>query len=450
MKVFVAGATGVVGRRAVALLVAAGHEVTGVARSPEKAALVASLGATPVAVDLFDPGAVRDAVAGHDVVVNLATKIPPVSRSMRRSAWAENDRIRSEASRNLADAALAAGAARYVQESIAFAYADGGDAWLDEDTPLDPAPYAESLRHAEAAAADVTAAGASGVVLRFGMFYGAGSAHTDLFLRTAGAGLSPFIGRGRSYLSLVHLDDAASAVVAALTAPAGVYNVVDDSPLPRRDHARALAAALRRRRLIASPSAPLRLGGSTTEMLTRSHRVGNRRFREATGWAPRYATPADGWAQVVAESGGRPGSEGRRAARWRRVGLAGLLAVALQIGFWASLAPRSFYDDFPGGGRVWVAVDGPYNEHFVRDFGALNLALAVLTLVALVRLSPTLVRVAAGAWLAYGIPHLVYHLRHLEPYGTGDAVANVTALALAVAVPAILLLRPGGDTVRSA
>src|SRR5437588_3795696 len=107
MKVFVAGATGVLGRRAVARLVEAGHDVTAVARGPEKAALVRGLGATPVEVDLFDADAVAAAVVGHDVVCNLATSIPPIRKAAMPSAWATNDRIRREASRNLVDGAMA-------------------------------------------------------------------------------------------------------------------------------------------------------------------------------------------------------------------------------------------------------------------------------------------------------------------------------------------------------
>ena len=96
MRVFVAGATGVLGRRTVARLVAAGHQVTGVARSPEKDTLLESLGARPVRVDLFDADAVRAAVAGHDAVVNVTTKIPPVAQMARMSAWDENERIRRD------------------------------------------------------------------------------------------------------------------------------------------------------------------------------------------------------------------------------------------------------------------------------------------------------------------------------------------------------------------
>jgi hypothetical protein len=121
-------------------------------------------------------------------------------------------------------------------------------------------------------------------------------------------------------------------------------------------------------------------------------------------------------------------------------------AVSLQLAGWAILAPRSFYDDYPGFGRHWVSVDGPYNEHFVRDFGALNLALAVVTIAALITLSKPMVIAVAVAWLAWGVPHLVYHLRHLDLYSTTDQVLNVVALAalpvIAVVVLALTLTTP--------
>jgi len=127
------------------------------------------------------------------------------------------------------------------------------------------------------------------------------------------------------------------------------------------------------------------------------------------------------------------------AARIVRAALIPLVLTGLVVGVWAAFAPRSFYDDFPGAGRVWVAVDGPYNEHLVRDVGALNLALALVAVVAAVTLARAAVLAAAGAWIVYSLPHLVYHLRHLDLYDTGDKVANVTALAGALVLPVIVL-----------
>jgi hypothetical protein len=123
-----------------------------------------------------------------------------------------------------------------------------------------------------------------------------------------------------------------------------------------------------------------------------------------------------------------------------RVILGLLAASATVLGLWASADPRGFYDTFPGGGRHWVAVDGPYNEHLVRDFGALNLALAFLLIVAFVHMTPTLVRTAAIASLLFAVPHFVYHARHLDVLGSSDKVANMVALGLAIGGPVILLL----------
>lgn len=117
----------------------------------------------------------------------------------------------------------------------------------------------------------------------------------------------------------------------------------------------------------------------------------------------------------------------------RRIALAVIAAGSLVVGAWALAAPRSFYDDFPGAGRVWVAVDGPYNEHLVRDVGGLNLGLAFVAAVALVTGSVAVARAAGGAALIFGVPHLVYHATHLDPFDTTDQVALLVSLGLAAA-----------------
>jgi hypothetical protein len=131
-----------------------------------------------------------------------------------------------------------------------------------------------------------------------------------------------------------------------------------------------------------------------------------------------------------------------------------LLAVpGAIVGLWATFAPRSFYDDFPGGGRSWVSADGPFNEHLVRDVGSLYLAVTVITVAAAILLVRSLVVIAGLGWLVQGIPHLVYHLRHLDLYGTGDQVANVTGLALvpllAIGVLLLGVKMPASPTLRS-
>ena len=295
MKVFVTGGTGVVGTRAVPALVAAGHEVTAVARSAAKADLVRSLGASAVEVDLFDPDAVKAAVAGHDAVANLATRIPPLRQAARGAAWVENDRIRREASRNLVDAALATGAGRVVQESIAFPYLDNGDGWIDEDHPVDHVGPFAGAGAAEAQADRFTEAGGTGVVLRFAQFYAPEATHTVTFDRAARWRVNPFLGAPGAYLSSIHADDAGAAVAAALGAPAGVYNVGDDEPVTRREAGQVLAVANGVRRVHELPRVLQAAGPSSAKLLAKSLRVANGRFAAATGWAPVHPSIREGW-----------------------------------------------------------------------------------------------------------------------------------------------------------
>jgi len=136
--------------------------------------------------------------------------------------------------------------------------------------------------------------------------------------------------------------------------------------------------------------------------------------------------------------------------RWIRVVLVLLAISATVVGAWAQLAPRSFFVNFPGGGRHWVAVDGGYNEHLVRDVGGLNLALAVVTIAAAVWLIPRLIQAATAAWLVYSVPHLIYHANHLAIYRTFDKFANMISLGLTVIAPLVVLaVSLRGDPVTS-
>ena len=120
-----------------------------------------------------------------------------------------------------------------------------------------------------------------------------------------------------------------------------------------------------------------------------------------------------------------------------------LACTAAFVGVWAQVAPRSFYDDFPGVRRFWISLDGPYNEHLIRDVGGLNLSLALLTTAALILPRAGLPQVAALCWLVFGLPHLAYHLLHLEPFEPFDAVAQAIALTTQVLVPVGILASAG-------
>jgi nucleoside-diphosphate-sugar epimerase len=295
MRVFVAGGTGAIGAHAVPALVHAGHEVTALARTPERAALLSKQGAAPVTVSLFDRAALTEAFRGHQAVVNLATAIPPTWKFMLAGAWAANDRVRTEGSAAVVDAALAAGVPRLVQESVAMLYRDGGRLWIDEAWPTDRYPRARANHAAEASARRFSAAGGAGVVLRLGWFYGPGARHSEEFLALARRRLCVMLGPPDTFVSSIHVADGGAAVAAALTAPAGTYNVVDDAPLTKRAYADALAAAAGKRACLRVPGRLALLFGDRSTSLTRSLRVSNARFRAATGWAPRYPSARDGW-----------------------------------------------------------------------------------------------------------------------------------------------------------
>jgi nucleoside-diphosphate-sugar epimerase len=295
MKVFVAGGTGAIGGHAIPALVRAGHAVSALARTPEKAALLSTQGAAPLMVSIFDPAALTEVFRGHQAVVNLATAIPPTSRFLQTNAWAANDRLRTEGSAAIVDAAIAAGVSRVVQESVSMLYRDRGSAWIDEDWPTDNFPMAQANHAAEASANRFSAAGGAGVVLRFGWFYGPGARHSEEFLALARRRICVMMGPPNTYVSSVHVADGGAAVAAALTAPAGTYNVVDDEPLTKRAYAAALAAAAGKRVCLRVPGRLALLLGDRTTSLTRSLRVSNARFREASGWAPRYASAREGW-----------------------------------------------------------------------------------------------------------------------------------------------------------
>jgi nucleoside-diphosphate-sugar epimerase len=298
MTIFVTGATGVMGRSVVHLLAPERH-VRAVARTPEKAAWLGERGAEPVTVDLFDATAVKDAVAGSDTVLHLATNIPELRDMRRASAWETNDRLRTLSTRFLVDAALAHGVSTFVAESITFCYPDRGSDWIDETAPWGDDALMRSVVDLESEVTRFAEHGGSGVSLRFGSFYGPDARSTHEMLRVARRGLAPFLGSPDAYMSSIHTDDTATAVVAALGVPTGVYNVCDQ-PMTRRDVADAMSAAFGLKRLRFAPRFAQRIMlRKAGEALLRSQRVSSEKFRAASGWAPKFPDARAGLADVA-------------------------------------------------------------------------------------------------------------------------------------------------------
>jgi nucleoside-diphosphate-sugar epimerase len=302
LRIFITGATGVIGRRVVPRLVAGGHQVSAVARSPAKHSQLATLGARPVSVDLFDGTSIAQSLAGHDAAINLATHIPhSIARTLMPGAWRENDRIRRITSNLLVSAAIANGVARVIQESFAPVYAAEGDAWITEESPLRPVRYNRTVIDAEQSAERFARSGRVGIVLRFAGFYGPDSTQLGAMLQSVRRGILPLPGAPEAFCSFVSHDDAAAAVVAALSLPSGAYNVVDDDPVTRRVLGDTLAALLGVKRPRPVPKWIVPLLGSIGELLSRSQRISNRKLRAAGDWRPRYPSIREGMRATLEE-----------------------------------------------------------------------------------------------------------------------------------------------------
>ncbi len=290
VRVLLIGSTGVLGRQAAPRLLDAGHKVTGLARNDERARVVAGLGIEPVVGDLFDVDSMAKALDGQEAVLNLATRIPVTMRAMLRG-MAENDRIRAEGSRVLVEAALNSDVRVIVQEGISFVYADGGDAELDEDAPIDAiGPMRSSLEAHANIARFASDSGRTGVRLRIAAMLG-DEPMAHLMLRLAKLRAPVMFGDPAGWFTLIQPADAAAGAVAALGAPSGVYNV-GATPVRKSDFAAvvARAAGVRRARTMSD-----RFLIGQFKAFGRSQRVTSARLTEATGWQPAHPTFESDW-----------------------------------------------------------------------------------------------------------------------------------------------------------
>jgi nucleoside-diphosphate-sugar epimerase len=308
MRVFVAGASGAIGRPAVRRLVAEGHEVTGMTRRPERAEGIRAAGAEAVVCDVFDAEALMQAVAAArpEAVVHLLTALPERFRP-RSDYLAATDRVRTEGTGNLLAAAQAAGVRRVVAESIAFLYRPESGWLKEEEAPVyedAPGRFGPTYRAALNLERQVTGSERfEGIVLRLGWLYGpgtyydrGGSQAEDTLKRRA-----PIVGAGTGTFSFVHVDDVAAAVAAALDRGApGVYNIVDDDPAPLREWQPAYAEALGARppRRLPVWLARLIAGAAPVDAAINLRGASNAKARRELGWRPAHPS----WRQGFRES----------------------------------------------------------------------------------------------------------------------------------------------------
>ncbi len=308
MRIFVAGATGALGRRLVPLLVEGGHQVTGMTRTAGKAAGLRAAGADPVVADALDRDAVLRAVvaARPEVVVHQLTALAGMTsfRNFDRE-FALTNRLRTEGTDHLLEAARAVGARRFVAQSFTgWPFARVGGPVKTEDDPLDPDPPAQlrptldAIRRLEAAV--LGAEGIEGLVLRYGGFYGPGTSAGEggYLLEDLRRGRVPIVGAGTGVWSFIHIDDAAAAAAAAVERGApGIYQIVDDDPAPVSEWLPALAAAIGAPppRRVPAWLARLLAGEHVVVMMTEGRGASNAKAGRELGWTPAYRSWRQGF-----------------------------------------------------------------------------------------------------------------------------------------------------------
>ena len=303
MKVFIAGASGALGRRLVRQFVARSHSVIGQVRNPKAESAVKEAGGDPRQADLFDAESLARAADGCDTVIHAATAIP-VKQKTTPADWAMNDRIRRKGTRCLTEAAAKIGAKTYLQQSIAWVARPKDESRFDERSPTVPVPAIQSAIDAEAIAREAESAeGFTVSILRGGFFYDSESAHTRMIADGLRKRQMPIIGSGEAEWALIHTDDAASAYVAVAEKPmSGVWHIVDNELVQVRTFLNEFAARL-------GAPAPRRVpvwlarwlaGEQAVAYFTKSTRTTNALLRHDFGWAPKYPTYRQGLEQIVA------------------------------------------------------------------------------------------------------------------------------------------------------
>jgi nucleoside-diphosphate-sugar epimerase len=303
MKVFIAGASGVLGRRLIRQLTARGHSVIGQVRSAKAESVVKAAGGEPRHADLFDADSLSKAAEGCDTVIHAATSIP-TKRKPAPADWAMNDHIRRKGTRCLTEAAGRVGARAYLQQSIAWIARPKDDSAFDEDSPVVPDPAIQSAIDAETIAREAGSLdGFTVAILRGGYFYDSESAHTRMIADGLRKRQMPIIGTGDAAWAMIHTDDATSAFVAVAEQPKnGVWHVVDNELVTVRAFLSEFAA-----RLGAPP--PRRIpvwlakwlaGEQALAYFTRSTRTTNARLRRDFLWTQGYPTYREGLDQIAA------------------------------------------------------------------------------------------------------------------------------------------------------
>ena len=298
MNVFIAGGSGAIGLPLVRTLVAAGHQVTALTRSASKAEMLRALGATPAVADALDAAALRRVVvaARPTHVIHQLTALPQAGPKSAKEL-APTNRLRIEGTRNLIESAAAAGVKRFVVGSFAplAAATPGSPSQVDEAT--------EAIRSMESQVLDANARHLfEGIILRYGLFYGAENAMTKQLIALARRRMLPTVRGDQGLLPPIHLEDAASATVAALEhgTPGSIYDIVDDHPVSMSEMARTIAETVGAKKPFAIPSwLPKLFAPYMAQVLSLRLPLSNARARAELGWRPMYPTIREGYSEAL-------------------------------------------------------------------------------------------------------------------------------------------------------
>lgn len=301
MKVFVTSRTGPLSQATITALLEAGHEVTVLVHDDACSAWLLAQGVQPTRGSGLNHALLCQKLRGHDVLVNLTSLMADPKMYARWRGRKNFLRSFTETSAGILAAALEARVPRVIHESATTIYRDKGAEWIDESAPIDQYPAAMAYDAGEARVRRFSNSGGIGIVLRFGEPYGSGAEESERafdFIRRFG--IATINGQAHGFVSPIEVHDGARAVVAALTAPPGTYNVVDDEPMTKTAYANAVAKAAGRKLRLTVPGRLALSIGSHAVSQTHSLRISNTRLKTLTDWAPRYPNARDGWLAIAA------------------------------------------------------------------------------------------------------------------------------------------------------
>jgi len=314
MKIFLTGATGVLGRRVITNLLEAGHELSALSRSVQNYQELEAANVKPVWGNLFDPDEMIKITHGQEVIIHLASNVPVASPKLKRDDWLENDKLREQGTENLARAGLKNGVKLFLAPGVMLAYGDQQGKWVTEKTPLSsqlPADLLSAVRMEEMVQQYVRKHGLPAVVIRLGILYSEDSAHTLDLIQQLRNGTASIVGKGNSYLNLIHPEDAASAI-ASIVARYNVHigavnNICDGEPVTAKEYvdfmAKKMGATPARSRH--SLSAWMTMGRDQLKVTQISFRAKNEAARQKLKWSPSFRNYSEGLTSIAKRLSGR-------------------------------------------------------------------------------------------------------------------------------------------------